>query len=297
MERINAIASIIYASVLTVLYVYNFCMFFIKKKKYKQVLQVTFYIVALFAIVVNIVTAWADFDCNQLDILLHQSLPYFTLTVGNYLAGSIKILSLQLEQLIASKDEVLMIQDPDQLTFSGRIKKLNDGKKRVYTIFWIFQVTILIIFVLEYGLTIDKELDIESCQTLFESRMMLINKSVLLILTLATILWVTIPACQLNGILKSKMNDISGFRQELCKIHCTNLIFILSIVYQSLVFVTRLFIFQSEINDTKLLNAWYDEYAFITVTIPSLFPIMIVLINHFKSLHSINRIFKVLWIK
>ena len=71
MERVNAIASIIYASVLTVLYVYNFGMFFIKKKKYKQVLQVTFYTVALFAIAVNMLTAWGDYDCNKLDVFLH----------------------------------------------------------------------------------------------------------------------------------------------------------------------------------------------------------------------------------
>ena len=127
--------------------------------------------------------------------------------------------------------------------------------------------------------------------------MIFIDKLVLLSLSLAIILWVTIPACQLNRILKSKINDISGFRQEFRKIHCTNLIFILSIVYQSLVFVTKIFIYLSEVKDAKLIDTWYDEYAFITVTIPSLLPIMIVLINHFKSLHSCNRIFKVLWTK
>ena len=40
---------------------------------------------------------------------------------------------------------------------------------------------------------------------------------------------------------------------------------------------------------------WVNFEA-MNVTLPSLLPILIVLTNHFTSLHSINRIFKVLWI-
>ena len=36
---------------------------------------------------------------------------------------------------------------------------------------------------------------------------------------------------------------------------------------------------------------------FITVALPTLLPIMIVLLNHFTSLHSFSRIFKMLWMR
>ena len=41
----------------------------------------------------------------------------------------------------------------------------------------------------------------------------------------------------------------------------------------------------------------YVVVNFVTVALPTLLPIMIVLLNHFTSLHSFNRIFKMLWMR
>ena len=97
MEELNPIFITVFSSLVLILYTYIFVVFFIKKKKYKNLLQVVFYAVALYAIIVNIVVTWISDFCDDINYFLLLSLYYLTLVVGNYLASSIKILSLQLE--------------------------------------------------------------------------------------------------------------------------------------------------------------------------------------------------------
>ena len=118
----NPIVITVFSSLVLILYIYNFFVFFIKKKKYKNLLQVVFYAVASYAIIVNIVVPWISDFCDRTNYFLLLSLQHLTLVVGNYLASSIKILSLQLEQLIASKDEIMRGEDIDSLTISNRVR-------------------------------------------------------------------------------------------------------------------------------------------------------------------------------
>ena len=110
MHVLNAILVSIFAFFLLILLGYNSCIFLVKKQKYKRMLHVVFYVTALMTIAFNIVTAWTGFDCAGLNYVIYLAIPYLTLIIANYLAACIKILSLQLEQLIASKNQVLEAQ-------------------------------------------------------------------------------------------------------------------------------------------------------------------------------------------
>ena len=80
-----------------ILYIHNFFKFLIKRKKYKQMPQVVFYTVAFLSIIFNILIAWIGFSCDGLKFFINLAVPYLTLVIGNYLAGNIWILSIQLE--------------------------------------------------------------------------------------------------------------------------------------------------------------------------------------------------------
>ena len=101
----------------------------------------------------NIVTAWTGFDCAGLNYVIYLAIPYLTLIIANYLAACIKILSLQLEQLIASKNQVLEAQGQEFPDAYERITRLNRGKRRVNFIFSITIVVLLIIFIIDYLLS------------------------------------------------------------------------------------------------------------------------------------------------
>ena len=81
---------------------------------------------------------------------------------------------------------------------------------------------------------------------------------------------------------------------ELRKIHCTNLVSISSLIYQCVVLLVNFLLIAAD-KESTVRYIWKNFEA-MNVTLPSLLPILIVLTNHFTSLHSINRIFKVLWI-
>ena len=104
MHFVNAILVSIFAFVLLIIHGYNAYMFLVKKQKYKRMLHVVFYVTALITIAFNIVTAWTGFECAGFNYVIYLAIPYLTLIIANYLAACIKILSLQLEQLIASKN-------------------------------------------------------------------------------------------------------------------------------------------------------------------------------------------------
>ena len=120
------------------------------------------------------------------------------------------------------------------------------------------------------------------------------HKEIQLVPSILTIVWITIPAVSLKRILKSKIDDTSSFRNELRKIHCTNLVFILSIIYEILLFLTVLFTARENTESIKLV---YHNLSFTSIALPSLFTVSIVLYNHFNSMHSVTRILKMLWEK
>ena len=104
MHFLNAILVSIFAFVLLILLGYNTYMFLVKQQKYKRMLHMVFYVTALITIAFNIATAWTGFDCAGFNYVVYLAIPYLTLIIANYLAVCIKILSLQLEQLIESKN-------------------------------------------------------------------------------------------------------------------------------------------------------------------------------------------------
>ena len=97
--------------------------------------------------------AFTGFDCDGLNFFVYLSIPYLTLVIGNYYAGSIKILSLQLERLIASKNELLGIQTLESQDVFERMDRLNKGKKDVHRVFTIKVFVLLLIFLIDYIVT------------------------------------------------------------------------------------------------------------------------------------------------
>ena len=100
------------------------------------------------------------------------------------------------------------------------------------------------------------------------------------------------PSCSLKKILKSKIDDTSSFKLEMSKIHLMNLTIICSIAFQCFAYILVIW---WVVDDAYSRIHWlYRDMSFITKILPSLLPIMIVLINHFTSLHSFAHIFKIL---
>ena len=146
--------------------------------------------------------------------------------------------------------------------------------------------------IVSYILTNIKEDD--QCNLTSKRKNLLMNKEIQLVSSILTIVWITIPAISLKRILKSKIDDTSSFRNELRKIHCTNLVFILSIIYEILLFLTVLF---TATDNTENIKIVYHDLSFTSMALPSLFTVSIVLYNHFTSMHSVTRILKMLWEK
>ena len=199
--------------------------------------QVVFYTASFFSITFNILIAWIDFSCEGLIFFINLAVPYLTLVIGNYLAGNIWILSIQLEQLIASKDEILKIQDTESLTVSIRVQRLKRSKRRVYALFIIILLVILTIFITDFIITRDIE-DDASCKEYNSPNQVFRQEMTKLLPSILIALWVIIPAWNLKSILRSRVDDTSNFKRELFKIHCTNMVFIMSILYQCIVFLT-----------------------------------------------------------
>ena len=132
---LNSILGSVFASCLIVLYAYNFWRFMLIQKRYTQLLQVVFYAAALTSIVFNIVLAWVAYDCDWVNEVMRRSIPFLNLIIGSYIATQLKILALQLKELIASKDEFMSVQDPTALTPYMRIRRLKLGKRCAYILF------------------------------------------------------------------------------------------------------------------------------------------------------------------
>ena len=56
-------------------------------------------------------------------------------------------------------------------------------------------------------------------------------------------------------------------------------------------------VFFTASNKITTVTKIYHENDFLTKALPSLFPIVVVLITHFTSSHTVNHIFKMLWQK
>ena len=147
-------------------------------------------------------------------------------------------------------------------------------------------------FIVSHILTNVKEDD--KCNLTSKRKVLLMHKEIQLVPNILTIVWITIPAISLKRILKRKIDDTSSFRNELRKIHCTNLVFILSIIYEILLFLTVLF---TATDNTESIRIVYHDLSFTSIALPSLFTVSIVLYNHFTSMHSVTRILKMLWEK
>ena len=194
-----------------------------------------FYAVALVSIIVNVILAWTEYKCNGVNFFLHLCLTYLTLIVGNYIGCQIKILRLQLQELIASRDEILMVQDPDSTTLSERIAKLNKGKKVAYAFFAVSLAVLTAICLADYFYT--RDVGPDACSSDGRKHVILVHKIFQLLPCCITIVCICVPSCRLKKILKSKVDDTSSFKMEMRKIHCTNLAFILSILFLTLAYV------------------------------------------------------------
>ena len=264
----------------------------ILQKRYKQLLQVVFYAAALALIVFNLVLAFVGFNCHDVSFVLQRLVEFLNLIIGSYIATQLKILSLQLEELIASKDEILSVQDPDALTPWMRIRRLKRGKQRAYTLF-VLQILVVMSFCI-FDIIYTSPADSESCSEKNREGKILVHEMCKLIPSIIIIVCICEPSCKLKKILKSKMEDTSSFKLEMSKIHCTNFTIILSIAFQCFAYILVSFWAFGGDKDYKKIRTLYSDMSFVTQALPSLLPVMIVLINHFTSLHSFARIFKML---
>ena len=60
----------------------------------------------------------------------------------------------------------------------------------------------------------------------------LVHKALWAVPAIFTLVWLTLPACQLKRILKRKVEDTKGFRRDIRKIHGINIAFIIGLLYQ-----------------------------------------------------------------
>ena len=67
LHYLNAIAVSVLSSLILILLGYNVYMFLIKKKNYRNVLHVVFYVTAFVIIVINVLVAWVRFACNEVN--------------------------------------------------------------------------------------------------------------------------------------------------------------------------------------------------------------------------------------
>ena len=61
---LNAISVSVLSSLILILLGYNVYMFLIKKKNYRHMLHVVFYVAAFVIIVINVLVAWVRFTCD-----------------------------------------------------------------------------------------------------------------------------------------------------------------------------------------------------------------------------------------
>ena len=67
LHYLNAIAVSVLSSLILILLGYNVYMFLIKKKNYRNVLHVVFYVAAFVIIVINVLVAWIRFACDEVN--------------------------------------------------------------------------------------------------------------------------------------------------------------------------------------------------------------------------------------
>ena len=71
-------------SILLLLSISNIYFFLIKQQKYKQALNVLFYVAALLTIAATVFSVWVGgaYYCNVYENFVHMSIPYLTLIMG-----------------------------------------------------------------------------------------------------------------------------------------------------------------------------------------------------------------------
>ena len=84
LQLIDTIVVTFLGSILLILCILNIHFFLIKQEKYKHVLNVLFYVVAILTIAATIFSVWigGDYYCNKYENFVHIAIPYLTLVMG-----------------------------------------------------------------------------------------------------------------------------------------------------------------------------------------------------------------------
>ena len=182
----------------------NVYLYLIKQSKYKHGLSVCFYITAILTVVANVYIVWqgADYYCSPSKNFVYMAIPYLTLLMGICQAGQISVLAVQLDQLLATKDEVLGMGGAQFPTLAERLGTLKRRKRRIYAGIALLLSLTAVLLVVDHHM-IQGTLACPPPQTGTERekamerayRGYLVHKALWAAPAIFTLVWLTVPAC------------------------------------------------------------------------------------------------------
>ena len=214
-------------------------------------------------------------------------------------------MAVQLDQLLATKDEVLHIGDGRFPTLADRIGTLKRRKRIIYASLSLLLFMTAVLLVIDHhliqgtllcsGASPEQNPSEEDYKRAF--RGYLRHKTLWLIAATINLIWLTVPACMLSRILKEKVEDAKGFRRDIRKIHGINIAFILAIIYEAVFAGFFILNFNGLIRGSKGddLIKFIKTMKVLTLSLAAFVPVGAITINHFCNIQSLNRVFKLLW--